>query len=133
MNNLLRPPVTFLFIRIRNPISMGRIIQARLISFKSIIQTIKHSFSRLSNRHIYRWIIFSINNQLQILVGLWLVGNRKDSPSLFKLVLVGPDMSVSSIDINALASQLTSNFLASLTNATLVTTNNNSSTTIPIK
>jgi hypothetical protein len=35
-----------------------------------------------------------------------------------RIMTVGPDMSVSSIDINALASQLTSNFLASLTNAT---------------
>ena len=51
----------------------------------------------------------------------------------FNFFLVGPDMSVSSIDINALASQLTSNFLASLTNATVVTTTNNSSSTIPIK
>jgi len=47
--------------------------------------------------------------------------------------LVGPDMTVSSIDINALASQLTSNFLASLTNATVVTTGNNPSTVLPIK
>ncbi len=51
----------------------------------------------------------------------------------FLIDLVGPDMSVSSIDISALASQLTSNFLASLTNATVVTTTNNSSSTIPIK
>ncbi|CAF2371265.1 unnamed protein product [Rotaria sp. Silwood2] len=49
-----------------------------------------------------------------------------------RIMTVGPDMSVSSIDINALASQLTSNFLASLTNATVVTTNDNSSSTMPI-
>jgi hypothetical protein len=43
-------------------------------------------------------------------------------------------MSVSAIDISALASQLTSNFLASLTNATVVTNNNNNSTSnLPIK
>ncbi|CAF0792842.1 unnamed protein product [Rotaria sp. Silwood1] len=49
-----------------------------------------------------------------------------------RIMTVGPDMSVSSIDLSALASQLTSNFLASLTNATVVTTNDNSSSTIPI-
>lgn len=43
-------------------------------------------------------------------------------------------MSVSAIDISALASQLTSNFLASLTNAAVVTnTNNNAPTNLPIK
>jgi hypothetical protein len=44
-------------------------------------------------------------------------------------------MSVSAIDISALASQLTSNFLASLTNATVVTNNNNNNSTsnLPIK
>jgi hypothetical protein len=42
-------------------------------------------------------------------------------------------MSVSAIDISALASQLTSNFLASLTNATVVTNNNSSTSTLPIK
>lgn len=42
-------------------------------------------------------------------------------------------MSVSAIDISALASQLTSNFLASLTNATVVTNNNSSTATLPIK
>jgi hypothetical protein len=42
-------------------------------------------------------------------------------------------MSVSAIDISALASQLTSNFLASLTNATVVTNNNNSTSNLPIK
>jgi len=44
-------------------------------------------------------------------------------------------MSVSTIDISALASQLTSNFLASLTNATVVTNTNttNTTTNIPIK
>ncbi|CAF4906378.1 unnamed protein product, partial [Rotaria socialis] len=44
----------------------------------------------------------------------------------------GPDMSVSSIDLSALASQLTSNFLASLTNAAVVTTADNSSSAIPM-
>jgi hypothetical protein len=47
--------------------------------------------------------------------------------------LVGPDMSVSTIDISALASQLTSNFLASLTNATVLTTSHNGASAIPIK
>jgi hypothetical protein len=43
-------------------------------------------------------------------------------------------MSVSAIDISALASQLTSNFLASLTNAAVLTNNNNNSTSnLPIK
>lgn len=42
-------------------------------------------------------------------------------------------MSVSAIDISALASQLTSNFLASLTNATVVTNTNTPTTNIPIK
>ena len=47
--------------------------------------------------------------------------------------LVGPDMSVSAIDISALASQLTSNFLASLTNAAVVTNHTNSPGNLPIK
>ncbi len=42
-------------------------------------------------------------------------------------------MSVSAIDISALASQLTSNFLASLTNATVVTNTNNGTANLPIK
>ncbi len=51
-----------------------------------------------------------------------------------RIMTVGPDMTVSSIDISALASQLTSNFLASLTNAAVVTNNNNNSTSnLPIK
>jgi hypothetical protein len=57
---------------------------------------------------------------------------QQPTANIGRIMTVGPDMSVSSIDINALASQLTSNFLASLTNATVVTTTNNSSSTIPI-
>ncbi|CAM4889983.1 unnamed protein product [Rotaria socialis] len=49
-----------------------------------------------------------------------------------RIMTVGPDMSVSSIDLSALASQLTSNFLASLTNAAVVTTADNSSSAIPM-
>jgi len=51
--------------------------------------------------------------------------------SIGRIMTVGPDMTVSSIDISALASQLTSNFLASLTNAAVLTTNSNGSTAIP--
>ncbi|CAF1460838.1 unnamed protein product [Adineta steineri] len=57
---------------------------------------------------------------------------QQPSTNIGRIMTVGPDMSVSSIDISALASQLTSNFLASLTNATVVTTTNNSSSAIPI-
>lgn len=42
-------------------------------------------------------------------------------------------MSVSAIDISALASQLTSNFLASLTNAAVVTNTHNATSNLPIK
>ncbi|CAF0962667.1 unnamed protein product [Adineta ricciae] len=49
-----------------------------------------------------------------------------------RIMTVGPDMSVSAIDISALASQLTSNFLASLTNAAVVTNNNTSTSNLPI-
>jgi hypothetical protein len=58
---------------------------------------------------------------------------QQPTTNIGRIMTVGPDMSVSSIDISALASQLTSNFLASLTNATVVTTANNSSSTIPLK
>lgn len=51
----------------------------------------------------------------------------------FSILSVGPDMSVSAIDISALASQLTSNFLASLTNAAVVTNHSNSGGNLPIK
>lgn len=75
-----------------------------------------------------------LNQQPITNIGRIMTGKKSKGHFLpFDVILVGPDMSVSSIDINALASQLTSNFLASLTNATLLTTSNNSSTTIPIK
>ncbi|UJR15868.1 hypothetical protein I4U23_002794 [Adineta vaga] len=60
------------------------------------------------------------------------ITQQPTTTNIGRIMTVGPDMSVSSIDINALASQLTSNFLASLTNATVVTTTNNSSSAIPI-
>ncbi|CAF0965741.1 unnamed protein product [Rotaria sordida] len=61
------------------------------------------------------------------------IAQQATTTPINRIMTVGPDMSVSSIDISALASQLTSNFLASLTNATVVTTNDNSSSsTIPI-
>ncbi|CAF5225985.1 unnamed protein product, partial [Rotaria magnacalcarata] len=50
---------------------------------------------------------------------------QQPTTNIGRIMTVGPDMSVSAIDISALASQLTSNFLASLTNAAVVTTNNN--------
>ncbi|CAF3983790.1 unnamed protein product [Rotaria magnacalcarata] len=66
---------------------------------------------------------------------------QQPTTNIGRIMTVGPDMSVSAIDISALASQLTSNFLASLTNAAVVTTNNNnnnnnnnnSPTNLPIK
>ncbi|CAF1215535.1 unnamed protein product [Adineta steineri] len=54
--------------------------------------------------------------------------NQQPITNIGRIMTVGPDMSVSAIDINALASQLTSNFLASLTNAAVVTNNNNNNT-----
>jgi hypothetical protein len=57
---------------------------------------------------------------------------QQPTTNIGRIMTVGPDMSVSAIDISALASQLTSNFLASLTNATVVTNNNNSTSNLPI-
>ncbi|CAF1029441.1 unnamed protein product [Rotaria sp. Silwood1] len=57
---------------------------------------------------------------------------QQPTTNIGRIMTVGPDMSVSAIDISALASQLTSNFLASLTNAAVVTNTNNSTANLPI-
>jgi len=74
----------------------------------------------------------SNSNQMKRPINMNSYSTAAPTANIGRIMTVGPDMSVSAIDISALASQLTSNFLASLTNAAVVTNHGNSSNSIPI-